>query len=105
MFAQVRFDGTLGAATAGVRINKIGLGTYEVEFGADITRCVASVQQGGIPSGPGGSTGAGDGGAHAYIFGAGANFSGGFPSGDTVLVSTVNQGGLSDSSFQLAILC
>ena len=83
----------------------MGLGTYEVDFGRDITECVASVQQGGIPAGPAGSTGVGDGAAHAYIFGAGASFAGGFPSGDTAIVSTINRGGLADSSFQIAILC
>jgi hypothetical protein len=105
LLAQVNFDGTLGAASPGIRVDKAGLGTYEVDFGRDITRCVASVQQGGIPAGPGGSTGVGDGAAHAYIFGAGATFADGFPSGDTVDVTTVNHGGLADSSFQIAILC
>jgi hypothetical protein len=105
LFAQVNFDGTLGAASPGVRVDKVGLGHYQVDFGRDITRCVASVQQGGIPAGPGGSTGVGDGAAHASIFGAGASFSDGFPTGDTALVSTIDHGGLSDSSFQIAILC
>jgi hypothetical protein len=105
LFAQVNFDGTLAAASPGIRVDKVGLGHYEVDFGRDITRCVASVQQGGIPAGPGGSTGVGDGAAHANIFGAGASFSDGFPTGATALVSTVDHGGLSDSSFQIAILC
>jgi hypothetical protein len=105
LFAQVAPDGTLGASTPGTRVDKVGLGTYELDFDRDITRCVASVQQGGIPAGPGGSTGTGDGAAHASIFGAGATFANGFAAGDTVLVSTIDHGGLSDSSFQLAILC
>ena len=105
LFAQVSFDGTLGAASPGIRVDKVGLGRYEVDFGRDITRCVATVQQGGIPAGPGGSTGVGDGAAHAYIFGAGASFSDGFPTGSTAVVSTIDHGGLSDSSFQIAILC
>jgi len=94
-----------GSASPGVRIDKVGQGMYELDFGRDISRCVASVQQGGIPDGAGGSTGAGDGAAHASLFGAGMTFENGFPTGDTVLVSTTNHGGLSDSSFQLAILC
>jgi hypothetical protein len=105
LFAQVDFDGTLGASSPHIRVDKVGLGTYEVDFGRDITQCVASVQQGGIPAGPGGSTGTGDGAAHANIFGAGTKFADGFPSGDTAVVSTVDHGGLSDSSFQIAILC
>jgi hypothetical protein len=105
LFAQVAPDGTLGASTPGIRVDKVGLGTYELDFGRDITRCVASVRQGGIPAGPGGSSGTGDGAAHASLFGAGTTFASGFPAGDTVLVSTVDHGGLSDSSFQLAILC
>jgi hypothetical protein len=105
LFAQVAPDGRLGAATAGIQVDKVGLGTYELDFGRDITRCVASVQQGGIPTGRGGSTGSGDGAAHASIFGAGAAFPNGFATGDTVLVSTIDHGGLSDSSFQLAIVC
>jgi hypothetical protein len=105
LFAQVGPDGALGAASPGVRINRISMGLYELDFGRDITRCVASVQQGGIPAGPGGSSGVGDGAAHAYIFGAGSTLTDGFPSGETVLVSTIDRGGLSDSSFQIAILC
>ena len=68
-------------------------------------RLVTSVQQGGIPAGPGGSTGTGDAAAHAHIFGAGTTFADGFPPGDTVVISTINHGGLADSSFQIAILC
>lgn len=105
LIAQVAPDGTLGAASPGVHIDKLGTGMYELNFGRDITSCVASVQQGGIPAGPGGSSGNGDGAAHASIFGAGTTFANGFASGDTVLVSTIDQGGLSDSSFQIAILC
>jgi hypothetical protein len=105
LIAQVAPDGTLGAASPGVQIDKVSTGLYELDFARDITRCVASVQQGGIPAGPGGSTGTGDGAAHASIFGAGTTFANGFPTGDTVLVSTIERGGLSDSSFQLAILC
>ena len=84
---------------------KLGTGSYELEFGRDITTCVASVQQGGIPAGPGATTAAGDGAAHASIFGPGATLDTGFASGNTVLVSTIDQGGPSDSSFQIAILC
>lgn len=105
LIAQVAPDGTLGAASSGVQIDKVGTGMYELDFGRDITSCVASVQQGGIPAGPGGSSGTGDGAAHASIFGAGTTLDSGFPSGDTVLVSTIDQGGLADSSFQIAILC
>jgi hypothetical protein len=105
LFAQVGPDGALGAASPGVRSDRLSAGLYELDFGRDITRCVASVQQGGIPAGPGGSSGVGDGAAHANIFGAGSTFANGFPTGDTVLVSTIDRGGLSDSSFQIAILC
>ena len=105
LFAQVGPDGALGAASPGVRSDRLSAGLYELDFGRDITRCVASVQQGGIPAGPGGSSGVGDGAAHANIFGAGSTFANGFPTGDTVLVSTIDHGGLSDSSFQIAILC
>lgn len=105
MIAQVAPDGTLGAASPGTQIDRLGTGMYELDFGRDITSCVASVQQGGVPAGPGASTAAGDGAAHASIFGAGTTLGNGFPSGDTVLVSTIDQGGASDSSFQIAILC
>lgn len=105
LIAQVAPDGRLGAASPGVQVDKISMGMYELDFGRDITSCVASVQQGGIPAGPGGATGTGDGAAHANIFGAGSTFANGFPTGDTVLVSTIDHGGLSDSSFQIAILC
>jgi hypothetical protein len=105
LLAQVAADGTPGVVSPGVQIDKLGLGMYELNFGRDITSCVASVQQGGIPAGPGATTANGDGAAHASIFGAGTTFDNGFPSGDTVLVSTIDQGVPMDSSFQIAILC
>ena len=105
LFAQVAPDGSLGASSPGVRVDKVGLGQYEVDFGRDITRCVASIQQGGIPIGSGDSTGSGDGAAHASIFGAGGTFPDGLAFADTALVFTINAGGRSDSSFQIAILC
>jgi hypothetical protein len=105
LFAQVAADGTVGAASSGVQMDKVGTGMYELDFGRDISTCVASVQQGGIPAGAGATTSIGDGAAHASLFGPGATLDSGFPSGDTVLVSTIDQGGASDSSFQIAILC
>ena len=88
-----------------MRTAKAGLGQYLVDFGQDISQCVALVQEGGIPAGPGGSEGGGSGPAQTHIFGAGTTLSNGFASGDTVLVSTINRDGLADSSFQLAVLC
>jgi hypothetical protein len=105
LFAQVRGDGTLAASSSGVQTARVGVGQYYVDFGEDITDCVALAQEGGVPAGPGGSTGNGDGAAHANIFGAGTTFSNGFPSGDTVLVSTTSQSGLVDSAFQIGVLC
>jgi hypothetical protein len=105
LFAQVESDGTAASSSSGVQTAKVGLGQYYVDFGQDITRCVALVQEGGLPSGPGGSTGNEDAAAHANIFGAGTTFSNGFPSGDTVLVSTISDGGLADSAFQVGMLC
>jgi hypothetical protein len=84
---------------------KVGLGRYEVDFGRDITRCVASAQEGGLPLTGGGSSGAADGAAHADIFGAGATFANGFASEDTLVVSTTDRSGLADSSLQVAVLC
>lgn len=105
LFAQVESDGTAASSSSGVQTAKVGLGRYYVDFGQDITHCVALVQEGGLPSGPGGSTGNEDGPAHANIFGAGTTFSNGFPSADTVLVSTIGDGGLADSAFQVGVLC
>ena len=105
LFAQVHGDGTLAASSSGVQTARVGVGQYYVDFGQEITDCVALVQEGGVPAGPGGSTGNADGAAHANIFGAGTTFSNGFPSGDTVLVSTTNQNGLADSAFQIGALC
>ena len=105
LFAQVRDDGRLAASSSGVQTARVGVGQYYVDFGQDITDCVALVQEGGVPAGPGGSTGNADGAARANILGAGTTFSNGFPSGDTVLVSTTNQSGLADSAFQIGALC
>lgn len=105
LFAQVREDGTPAASSAGVQTARVGLGEYLVNFGNDITHCVAVVQEGGVPLAPGVSTGYGDGPAHAIILGAGAKFGNGFPTGDTVLVATTAGSGLADSTFQLGVLC
>jgi hypothetical protein len=105
LFAQVESDGDTAVASRVVQTAKVGLGQYLVDFGQDISRCVALVQEGGIPAGPGGSEGGGGGPAQTHIFGAGATFSNGFATGDTVLVSTIDRSGLADSSFQLAVLC
>lgn len=105
LFAQVAADGTVGAASPGVQMAKVATGVYELEFGRDISTCVATVQQGGIPAGPGATTDIGDGAAHASLFGPGTTLDSGFASGNTVLVSTNDQGAPSDSSFQIAILC
>ena len=71
LFAQVRGDGTLAASSSGVQTARVGVGQYYVDLGQDITDCVALVQEGGVPAGPGGSTGNGDGAAHANIFARG----------------------------------
>lgn len=105
LFAQVREDGTPAASSAGVQTARVALGQYLVNFGQDITHCVALVQEGGVPFAPGVSTGYGDGPAHAIILGAGAKFGNGFPTGDTVLIATTAGSGLADSTFQLGVVC
>jgi hypothetical protein len=56
LFAQVNADGTVFNSSGGVTVVKIGTGTYEVDFGRNITSCASVVTQG--EGGVGGAAGA-----------------------------------------------
>ena len=83
-------------------------GLYLVNFGQDITHCAAVANQGGVPvfSFPGSSTPAAQGnGVRVDINSAGSTFGPGFPTADTVTVSTFSATAAANSSFFVAVLC
>jgi hypothetical protein len=51
LFAQVNSDATVANSTAGVTASSTGLGTYEVDFGRDISDCAATATVGTPNSG------------------------------------------------------
>ncbi len=110
LFAQVQADGTVNYSSAPVSIKPAGPGTYLVNFGQDITHCVATVNQGAVPifSTPGANSGAATGyGARADITsgGAGKQFAPGYPAENTIAVGTYSGPTEADSAFQIAVLC
>lgn len=56
LFAQVNADGTLLSSSGGVTSTKIGTGTYEVDYGRDVSSCAFLTTQG--EGGIGGAGGA-----------------------------------------------
>ena len=56
LFAQVNADGTVANSSGGVTATRLGLGTYEVDFGRDISSCAFLSTQG--EAGVGGAGGA-----------------------------------------------
>lgn len=55
LFAQINADGTVLNSSGGVTALKLGTGTYEVDFGHDVSNCAAIATQGegGIGGAPG----------------------------------------------------
>jgi hypothetical protein len=81
-----------------------------VNFGRDVTGCVAIANQGGVPLSavPGGSTSAANGyGARITIESKspGLEISPGFPVGETVGVETFSGSTAADTSFYVAVFC
>ena len=56
LFAQVNGDGTIAGSSGGVTSTKIGTGTYEVDYGRDVSGCAFVTTQG--EAGVGGAGGA-----------------------------------------------
>lgn len=92
LFAQVNANGTLANSSGGVTSSPIGTGTYEVDFGRNITSCAYFVTQGE----------AGVGGAGGAITGA-TDRAG---NGEAVFATTRDAAGaLVNSAFQLLVVC
>lgn len=110
LFATVKSDGTIDASSPGVQVFHAGTGVYEVNFGQDVTHCAAVATIGVVPvcSTPGTNTGANPGYARTDVFSAGKSIpTSGYPSGDTVVVTTVSGSGDAtvDDPFNLAVFC
>ncbi len=109
LFAQVTADGTVNASSSPVTAKRLEPGNYVINFGRDITHCVAFASQGGVPvfAAPGTSTGAAQGnGARVDIASAGPEgWTPGYPYADSVYVSTFNGSAANDTSFYVAAFC
>jgi hypothetical protein len=90
-----------------VTTDHLNTGDYLVNFGQDITHCVAIADQGQLPvySAPGGSTGGNQGIAGITIASAGSNWVAGFPTADTVRILTHSGTTQADAPFYLAVFC
>jgi hypothetical protein len=110
-FAQIQGDGTVNTSGSPVTVDSEGNGGYLVNFGQDITHCVAIANQGGVPlfESPGFSTGAAEGnGARIDISTPatpGEAYSPGFPVADTVAVLTFSEETPNNTSFYIAVFC
>lgn len=96
LFAQIKEDGSVNASGSPVTVHRFTTGTYLVNFGRDLTGCVAVANQGGVPisSFPGASTSAANGyGARITIESKspGLEIFPGFPVGETVIVSKIGR--------------
>lgn len=92
MFAQINADGTLANSSGGVTSTKIAMGTYEADFGRNITSCAFVATQGE----------AGVGGAGGAIMGAtdrSVNAEAAF------VTARTNANALADRAFQLVVVC
>jgi hypothetical protein len=92
-----------------VTTDHLGTGDYLINFGQDITHCVAIANLGELPfyPTPGSSSGGAGGDALIQIDSAGSNWTTGFPTADTVRVITTRAGATTpaDNSFYLAVFC
>jgi hypothetical protein len=112
LWAQIAADGTVNASSPGVtaRVGGVTPGTYAVNFGQDITHCVAMATQGGIPSyaAPGSITGGLAGAPIVRIFNAGVDIAPGFPSISSVGITTTSEATAAAptaTTFYIAVFC
>lgn len=92
LFAQINADGTVANSSGGVTTTKLGNGTYEVDFGRNISTCAFVMTQGE----------AGVGGAGGAITGV-TDRSGNV---EAVFATTrTNANVLADRAFQLVVVC
>ena len=107
-FAQIHSDGTVNTSSVPATTDHIGTGVYLVNFGVDVTHCVAYAQEAALPifSSPGSNTGSTDGyAARVDLTSAGGSYGAGFPSADTVAVSTFGGTTPLDTTFEVAVFC
>jgi hypothetical protein len=92
LFAQVDADGTLANSSGSVTASSTGTGTYEVDFGRNISACAFVVTQGeaGLGGAPGAITGATDRAGNS----------------EAVFVTMrTNANALADRAFHLVVVC
>jgi hypothetical protein len=83
-------------------------GVYYINFGQDVTHCVALAAQGSIPNfaGAGLATAAVPGPAFVSVSSAGSSLATGFPSLSSIAVQTRRtSGALASASFTVAVFC
>jgi hypothetical protein len=111
LWAQIAADGSVNAASPGVTA-RVGVspGTYAVNFGQDITHCVAMATQGAIPSfaAPGSTAGGLAGAPLVRIYSAGIDLAPGYPSTSSAIVATTSEaasGAPTATTFYVAVFC
>jgi hypothetical protein len=108
LFAQIKEDGTVNTSSVPVKVDHYGNGVYLVDFGRDISHCVAVANEGSIPvfSEEGASTPAAQGyGVRTGLTSAGEEFPPGYLPNETVDIETFSGSSLENTSFSVAVLC
>ena len=114
LFAQIREDGTVNTSSVPVTVahtgTGLGIGSYLVNFGRDVSHCVPEVILGGLPlfGRPGFSSGdSGTWASVSMVAPEGEYHPSGFPYADTVGVGTHGYGfeEMVNASFYIAVFC
>jgi hypothetical protein len=92
LFAQINGDGTVANSSGGVTTIKLGTGTYEVDFGRDISSCGMTATQG--EASPGGAPG-----AIMGVTDRSGNANGAF------VTARTDANVLTDRAFQMTVVC
>lgn len=110
LFAQIRANGAVNVSGSPITVLRKETGQYLVNFGREISRCSAVVNQGSVPlfDVPGSATAAAVGyAANITILspGPGKEYAPGFPVATTIGVSTYSGAAPNDTSFFITVVC
>ena len=108
VWAQVKPDGSVNAASPGVTARSTAAGAYLVNFGQDITHCAPLASQASLPNFAGAGLAAAGvpGPAFVGMSNTGATLAPGFPSQTSVSVETRRTNGTAVSTgFTIAVFC
>jgi hypothetical protein len=108
LFAQITREGTVNASGSPVTVENFGTGLYWVNFGRDITHCAVIANEGSIPDFevPGSATiGVPGYGVEVEMRSAGGSFGSGFPTAQSVTVTTFHETTEANNPFYIAVFC